>query len=196
MKSFIFSFLASIFIIPVCFSQDIITKKTNEVINAKVLEVKVLEITYKKFDNPDGPIYTILKSEVLKIQYENGTIDIFKQADDDKTALYKKIMGSFDSYKVQSLDEYSKSASEKDAEVNKQAYEMYKQLHEYNTRIRLLDRHTGVSIEDYALSALELEEAGKLASQEHEFIDTTGTIITNPFTKPLVTKTPDQIADE
>lgn len=55
-------------------------KKTSEEIIAKVLEVTPTEIKYKKFDYQSGPIFTILKSEVLMIRYEKGPSDIFKES--------------------------------------------------------------------------------------------------------------------
>ena len=36
-----------------------------------------MDIKYKKFENPDGPSYSILKSDVLLIKYENGNKDVF-----------------------------------------------------------------------------------------------------------------------
>ena len=41
-------------------------------------------IKYKKFDNPNGPLYTILKSEVFLIKYENGTKDVFTIESNDQ----------------------------------------------------------------------------------------------------------------
>ena len=41
------------------------------------MEVTTSEIKYKKFDNLDGPTFSILKSEVLIIRYKNGTKDVF-----------------------------------------------------------------------------------------------------------------------
>jgi hypothetical protein len=79
MKKLIFTILTSIFTITVSYSQDVITKKTSEDIQAKVLEVTTTEIKYKKFDNINGPTYTLLKSDVLMIRYENGTKDIFNE---------------------------------------------------------------------------------------------------------------------
>lgn len=58
-------------------AQDIITLKTGEDINVKVLEVGSLDVKYKKSDNPDGPSYTLLKSEIFMIKYQNGTKDVF-----------------------------------------------------------------------------------------------------------------------
>ncbi len=59
------------------FSQDIITTKAGEDILAKISEVGHTEIKYRKFDNPDGPMFTLLRSDVLMIRYENGTKDVF-----------------------------------------------------------------------------------------------------------------------
>ncbi|NQW77703.1 MAG: hypothetical protein HQ449_00150 [Chitinophagaceae bacterium] len=62
-----------------CFSQDVLTKKSGDDILAKVLEVTSTEVKYKKFDNQSGPIFTILKSELLMVRYENGTKDLFNE---------------------------------------------------------------------------------------------------------------------
>src|SRR5882762_1134607 len=68
---------ALIFNLTAAFSQDIITTKSGEDILAKISEVGHTEIKYKKFDNQDGPMFTLLKSDVLMIRYENGTKDVF-----------------------------------------------------------------------------------------------------------------------
>jgi hypothetical protein len=60
-----------------CFSQDVITLKTGEDISAKIVEVGLTDIKYKKFDNIDGPSFTILKSDVLMTRYKNGTKDVY-----------------------------------------------------------------------------------------------------------------------
>ena len=73
----IFTFWVIILSMNYCFSQDTIKLKSNEDISSKVLEVTTSEIKYKRFDNPNGPTYTIPKSEVFQIFYENGTKDIF-----------------------------------------------------------------------------------------------------------------------
>ena len=71
---FIITMLVSI---STAFSQDVITKKTGEDISAKISEITQTEIKYKKFDNLEGPLFTMLKSDVLIVRYENGTKDIF-----------------------------------------------------------------------------------------------------------------------
>ena len=60
-------------------AQDVITKKSGEDIKAKVLEVTTTEIKFKKSEMPDSPIFSLLKSDVLIVRYENGTKDIFNE---------------------------------------------------------------------------------------------------------------------
>jgi hypothetical protein len=61
------------------FSQDIIILKTGEELQAKVDEVGLDAIKYKKFDNLTGPMYTIEKVKVFMIKYENGSKDVFNE---------------------------------------------------------------------------------------------------------------------
>ncbi|MBY0424793.1 MAG: hypothetical protein K2Q22_04070, partial [Cytophagales bacterium] len=48
-------------------------------IKTKVEEITTNEIKYKKFDNLEGPTYSIQKSEVFIIKYANGTKDVINQ---------------------------------------------------------------------------------------------------------------------
>ena len=67
--------------IAICFSaraQDKIYKTDGGVIEAKVKKVDPAAVIYKRFDNQDGPEYTILKKQVTKIVYQNGTTDGFE----------------------------------------------------------------------------------------------------------------------
>lgn len=58
-------------------AQDVIVKKDNSTIVAKVLEILPESVKYKKWSNPNGPIYTILNSDIIAINYENGEIERF-----------------------------------------------------------------------------------------------------------------------
>lgn len=62
------------------FAQDIITKKNGDEIQAKVLTVNNKEISYLKWNNQNGPTYTIAIDEVFMIKYENGEKDVFNEA--------------------------------------------------------------------------------------------------------------------
>ncbi|MDR1273909.1 MAG: hypothetical protein LBK12_05100 [Odoribacteraceae bacterium] len=61
-------------------AQDIITLKNGDEIKAKVQEVGLADVKYKKFENLTGPTYTLMKTEIFMIKYENGEKDIFKDA--------------------------------------------------------------------------------------------------------------------
>ncbi len=62
-------------------AQDVIVKKDGSTILSKVLEVNVADIKYKKFSKPNGPTYSISKSDILSVNYENGEKDSFNTAD-------------------------------------------------------------------------------------------------------------------
>ncbi|KIC92640.1 hypothetical protein OI18_21930 [Flavihumibacter solisilvae] len=66
-----------LFSVSVCFSQDTITKRSGEDMRVKVLEVNQSDIKYKKYDNLEGPTFSLLKSEIVMIRYSNGTRDMF-----------------------------------------------------------------------------------------------------------------------
>jgi hypothetical protein len=57
--------------------KDIITLKSGEDIQALVQEVGDVDVKYKRFDNPNGPNYTLKKSEIFSITYANGSKDVF-----------------------------------------------------------------------------------------------------------------------
>lgn len=59
------------------YAQDVIVKKDGSTILSKVVEIGSGEVKYKKFSNQDGPMYTILKTEIQAINYENGEKESF-----------------------------------------------------------------------------------------------------------------------
>jgi len=64
----------------VCFAQDIIVTKDSKKIEANVTEVNVDNVRYKNFHNPDGPVYTLSKSDIVTIIYQNGQVETFETA--------------------------------------------------------------------------------------------------------------------
>ncbi len=61
-------------------SQDVIVTKNSKKIEAKVLEINVDNIKYKNFDNLDGAIYMLPKSDIVTIVYQNGRVETFGAA--------------------------------------------------------------------------------------------------------------------
>jgi len=58
-------------------AQDTLSMRSGENILVKVIEVGTSEVKYKKLANLSGPIFSILKSDLLMIKYENGIKDDF-----------------------------------------------------------------------------------------------------------------------
>ena len=78
MKKSLFTLIA-FFTFLACQAQDVLVKRNGEEIEVKVLEIALQEIKYKRFDNQDGPVISILKSDVFMIKYENGTKTVFNE---------------------------------------------------------------------------------------------------------------------
>lgn len=71
--------ITAVFVPCVSKAQDRILKTDNTVIEAKVIEVSTNDIKYKKFSNPSGPTYVVLKQDVSSITYENGEKEMYGQ---------------------------------------------------------------------------------------------------------------------
>lgn len=76
MKQF-FLFLLLIFAVGRLYAQDTIRKNDSTAIAARIYEITDAEIKYRKFSNPDGPIYSVKKSDVSYIVYQNGEKETF-----------------------------------------------------------------------------------------------------------------------
>jgi len=69
----VFLFLGGVFSVN---AQDLIVLKDGNMIEAKVIEISLSEIRYKRFDYLDGPTIVVPKDNVLSIRYENSTTEI------------------------------------------------------------------------------------------------------------------------
>ena len=58
-------------------AQDLLTRQNGEEIKVNVLEITPTSISYRRFDNPDGPLITVRKADVFMIHYANGTKEVF-----------------------------------------------------------------------------------------------------------------------
>ena len=56
------------------FAQDIINKRNGDSDKAKILEISTKTISYKMWDNPDGPTMILPVREVKTIEFQNGQI--------------------------------------------------------------------------------------------------------------------------
>lgn len=70
-------------------AQDIITTQDGTDIQAKILEVTTTEVKYKNFSDLEGPTFSILKSDVLIVRYQNGENEVFnKPASNSRSSQY------------------------------------------------------------------------------------------------------------
>ncbi len=58
-------------------AQDVLVTMDSKSIKVKVLEINDQEVKYKDFENPDGPVYVMKKSEINIIVYQNGKVETF-----------------------------------------------------------------------------------------------------------------------
>ena len=86
------------------FSQDVIVKKNGSTILCKVIEIGVSEIKYKKWDNLDGPNYSVLLAEAQTINYENGRREVLNNLSDSLS-----FVKQFDTYTRERYLHISKS---------------------------------------------------------------------------------------
>ena len=75
MKTIISIFLCLLFS-GLCCSQDYIYKKDKSIQKGKILEVTTEKIKYKKMELPHGPTFEIPLSEVAKIRFYTGLVEI------------------------------------------------------------------------------------------------------------------------
>jgi hypothetical protein len=78
MNKTLFALAAILFSSALAFSQDVILLATGEDLEVRIVEIGPDVIKYRKFDNPDGPIFNLPKSEAWMIRYENGPKVILK----------------------------------------------------------------------------------------------------------------------
>jgi hypothetical protein len=79
----IFLFFCLLYVVT-SYSQDIIVKKDGSIIKAKITDVEEENIKYKKFENPDGPSYTVAKANIISITYANGEVEKFASSEPKK----------------------------------------------------------------------------------------------------------------
>lgn len=76
-------------------SCDMLIFKDGSEIAARIIEMGITEIKYRRCDNPQGPLYTSRRSELFMVKYNNGTKEIIKseepqrQSTDEEYRNYK-----------------------------------------------------------------------------------------------------------
>ena len=68
-------------------AQDIIVMRNADEVMAKVTAITQDEVTYKRWSNLEGPTYTISKSQIFYIKYENGEKDLMNAVSETRAAV-------------------------------------------------------------------------------------------------------------
>jgi tetratricopeptide (TPR) repeat protein len=76
---FLYCVLVFVSLPGIIIAQDKIYRTDSTLIQAKVQEVGDAEIKYKKFSNLNGPVYSVKKSDVWMIIYENGEKEVYNK---------------------------------------------------------------------------------------------------------------------
>jgi len=92
------------------YAQDVIVKTNGDEIQAKVEEIGTTEVKYKRYGAETGPTYVIHKSEVLKIQYANGTEDVFPR---QAVPAHLRMSEPAQTNPAESVDMYGETADKK-----------------------------------------------------------------------------------
>lgn len=72
----------------IAYSQDILYTTAGSKLKGRVTEINLKDIKYKDFSNLEGPTYVISKTDVVLIQYANGTTEVIN---DNPNTLAPKI---------------------------------------------------------------------------------------------------------
>lgn len=91
------------------FAQDTIVKRSNEVILAKVIEVRASDVLYNKFENAGGAKYAIDKKQISEINYANGTSEDYSEFDggeSETSGFRKRSQSDTKDYIVRTINEF------------------------------------------------------------------------------------------
>lgn len=78
--------ICCIFFSQLLFAQDKVILKSGDEFNAKIIKIGLDMVKYKKWTNLEGPIYSVSKSDIFKITYQNGEHERFKDSNPNQYA--------------------------------------------------------------------------------------------------------------
>jgi len=81
-------------------AQDIMITKDGRKISAKVEEIGIEVVKYKKVDNQSGPSYLMNKSDIASILFENGDFEVFKEEIQRKPIKQKSVTSNYQKAKT------------------------------------------------------------------------------------------------
>ena len=187
MKKLHFLLLLTTLTTSITFAQDLLIKKNGEELNVKVLEVTTSEIKFKRNEIPNGPVYSIVKSEVLFIKYENGVKDIFSDKQSEVAKKPEKVTAEIKPIEKKVAEDIKVSFGIKGGLNNSNltgdsSYETHKAYQAYHFGLFLEIRlNSGVSIQPELLYSVQ---GSKISFEEFREFDP-NIINTYSFTNTL-----------
>lgn len=119
-----------LFLARITMAQDVIVKNDQTTVMSKVIEITSNEIKYKKWNNQDGPIYSISRTEVSRINYENGEVEDFSNSTSNQqnnATPQVQYLNSYMTHSVQSLYLNGRKLSDYEVKslVDAESYQLY-----------------------------------------------------------------------
>lgn len=119
-----------LFLAGMAMAQDVIVKNDQTTVMSKVIEITSTEIKYKKWNNQDGPIYSICRTEVSRINYENGEVEDFSNSTSNQqnnATPQVQYLNSYMTHSVQSLYLNGRKLSDYEVKslVDAESYQLY-----------------------------------------------------------------------
>ncbi len=72
-------------------AQDIIVLNNGNLLKTNILEIGLSEIRYRRFEQTEGPVYSMSKAEIFAIHYKDGTKDTFGKGDVSSAMINKNL---------------------------------------------------------------------------------------------------------
>ncbi|GEM_PF-2173595 len=95
------------------YAQDVVYTRAGQLFEAEILKVSVNKIYFKKFDAGRSPAYELATKDLLRIEYENGTVDTFDEYGaitiNDTTSVFTPIEEIRETEREVETDKYSYS---------------------------------------------------------------------------------------
>lgn len=123
---------------------DVIVTKDNEKIEAIIQEVSASTIKYKKVSDPDGPVFTINKTEVSSIHYGNGEVEKLDKSTDEYFAPGNDVPPVISKQPERTYYNPANSLSTRDSEQLRSNFKLYAKKANFYRNMGLIGISTGV----------------------------------------------------
>jgi hypothetical protein len=159
MKKFTLILLLAMFSVSL-FSQDIIVTKNSKRIDAIVIEVGTETVQFRLFNDTEGTVYTLLKSEIVSIVYENGYVEALQANETEYEDDYETFPSTNSDITISEAAFYDMKTREVDSYLREhEAGELYVKFHK---GMKLSNASIGMFVAGGALIATSITLAATI----------------------------------